>query len=203
MTGRRSVAGVALLVGATLLVVACGSSSAPTAPTTPTEAPFSAAPTTGLPGFSFALPSFTADTELEDQFPTEIGGETLSVVSMMGSDFLSTGASGNQLAPVLQQLGKSPSDLSVAFGSTSAVSVIAFRIQGVPAEQFFTAYTAAAQSQGTTITNASFGGKAVKKVISSDQSVLYLYLHSDVVWTVSGATTLTDALLNEAFSKLP
>jgi hypothetical protein len=205
MTARRTGTGLALLVGAALLVVACSGAAGTTAPTTlaaATEAPASeAAPASGLPGFSFALPSFTSDAELEAKFPKELGGETLQILSMSGSDFLGSGMSGNEIGPILQQLGKAPSDLSVAVGGTTSISVIAFRIKGVPADQFLNAYTSQAQ-QGAAITDASFGGKSVKKVVASGQDPVYLYLKDDVIWTVGGSGP-TDALLNEAFSKLP
>jgi hypothetical protein len=205
MTARRTVKGLALLVGATLLIAACGPSATatgtPGTPTGPaTQPPASEAPSSGLPGFSFALPSFTSDAELEAMFPTSLGGQTLQVLSMSGNDFMGSGMSGTEIGPILQQLGKSPADLSVAVGGTSSVSVIAFRIKGVPADQFLSAYTQTAQ--GATITDASFGGKPVKKVVTTGQDPIYLYLHDDVIWTVGG-TGLTDALLNEAFSKLP
>jgi hypothetical protein len=209
MTARRNVTGLGLVFGASLIIAACGpaanATTAPTTATTPTttEAPGSEAPSSGLPGFSFALPSFTSDAELEAMFPKELGGEPLQVLSMRGSDFMGTGTSGNELGPALQALGKTPADLSVAFGSTMDISVFAFRIQGVAADQFLNAYLQSAQSaQGSTITDASFGGKSVKKVVQTGQDGTYLYLHNDVVWTVGG-TGLTDALLNEAFSKLP
>ena len=208
MTARRTGTGLALLVGAALFVVACSGSAATTAPsaapttlTAATQAPASQAPSSGLPGFSFALPSFTSDAELEAKFPKELGGETIQILSMSGSDFMGSGMSGNELGPVLQQLGKSPSDLSVAVGGTMNISVIAFRIKGVPADQFLNAYTSQA-AQGAAITDASFGGKSVKKVVATGQDPVYLYLKDDVIWTVGGSG-LTDALLNEAFSKLP
>ena len=211
MSARRAGTTLALLAGAALLVVACGNSAASTAPTAPpvtqappTQAPGSApASSGGLPGFSFALPSFTSDAELEAMFPTELGGQTIQVLSMTGSDFLGSGMAGNEIGPALQQMGKSPSDLSVAVGGTTAISVIAFRIKGVPADQFLNAYTAAAGgTSGSTMTDASFGGKAVKKVVTSGQATVYLYLKGDVIWTVGGNAP-TDALLTEAFSKLP
>jgi hypothetical protein len=209
MTARRNATGLAMLVGASLIIAACGpaanATTAPTTATTPTttEVPGSEAPSSGLPGFSFALPSFTSDAELEAMFPKELGGEPLQVLSMRGSDFMGTGTSGNELGPALQALGKTPADLSVAFGSTMDISVFAVRIQGVAADQFLNAYLQSAQSaQGSTITDAGFGGKSVKKVVQTGQDGTYLYLHNDVVWTVGG-TGLTDALLNEAFSKLP
>jgi hypothetical protein len=210
MTARRNATGVGMLVGAMLIIAACGpAANATTAPTTTptsppiTEAPGSEAPASGLPGFSFAMPSFTSDAELEAMFPKELGGEPLTVLSMRGSDFMGSGASGDEIGPILQQLGKTPADLSVAFGGTSNIQVFAFRIQGVAADQFLNAYVQSAQSaQGSTITDASFGGKSVKKVVATGQDAVYLYLHNDVVWTVGGSS-LTDALLNEAFSKLP
>ena len=211
MTARRAGTTLALLTGAALLVVACGSSAATTAPTAPpvTQAPpTQAAPSEPassqlLPGFSFALPSFTSDAELEAMFPKDLGGQPITVLSMAGSDFLGTGMAGAQIGPALQQMGKSPSDLSVAVGGTTAISVIAFRIKGVPADQFLNAYTAAAGgTAGSTITDASFGGKAVKKVVTSGSGSVYLYLKGDIIWTVGGNAP-TDALLTEAFSKLP
>ena len=198
MTVRRIASGLALLLGTTIVVAACGGAAATTAPT-PTAAASEAAPSFGLPGFSFALPSFTSDAELEAMFPTEIGGQPVNVISMSGNDFV--GSAGAQLMPVLQQLGKSPSDLSAAFGGTSQVTIIAFKINGVPAEQFLGAYTASVP--GASIADASFGGKTVKKVVPATGETVYLYLKGDVVFTIGGTTTLTDALLNETFSKLP
>jgi hypothetical protein len=205
MTARRIGTVMSLFVGLALAVVACSGNAATSGPTSAasTEAPFTEAPgSSGLPGLSFALPSFTADTELEAMFPKEIGGKQLQVLSMTGSDFLGSNPAGGEIQPVLTQLGKSPSDLSVAFGSTEDIAIIAFRIKGVPADQFLTAYTQTA-AQGATITDASYGGKSVKKVTTTDQpEATFLYLKNDVIWTVSGSA-LTDALLNEAFSKLP
>jgi hypothetical protein len=207
MTARRT-GTVTLFVGLALAVVACSgsaSTSGPTsAPATENPAPATQAPGfSGLPDFSFALPSFTPDTELEALFPKEINGKPLQIQSMSGSDFLTgSNPAGDAIAPVLTQLGKQPSDLSVGFGGTDEIAIIAFRIKGVPADQFLTAYTQTA-AQGATITDASFGGKSVKKVVVADQpEATYLYLKNDVIWTVSGSA-VTDAILTEAFSKLP
>ena len=210
MTARRTGAALTLSAGIALAIAACSGNAATSAPTTgaatqgpATEAPATEAPgSSGLPGFSFALPSFTADTELEAMFPDQIGGKTLQVLSMTGSDFLGSNPAGNEIAPILTQLGKTPSDLSVAFGGTEDLAVIAFRIKGVPADQFLNAYTQSAP-QGATISDTSMGGKSIKKVVTPDSTTAtYIYLKNDVIWTVSGSA-LTDALLNEAFSKLP
>ena len=215
MTARRTGIATTLLVGLALVVVACSGNAATGAPTTGTSGtgtPATEPPTTsqepassGLPGFSFGLPSFNADTELEAMFPDEIGGQKLQILSMTGSDFMGSGQAGNQLGPILTQLGKAPSDLSVAFGGTTDIAVVAFRIKGIPADQFLTAFMQSAP-QGATITDASYGGKSVKKVVTTDEpSASYLYLKDDVIWTVTsgGTTPPSDAILNEAFSKLP
>jgi hypothetical protein len=201
---RRRAGLLALIAVTALAAVACSGSPATSAPSTsptqdiPSEPPFSI----GLPDFSFALPSFEANPELEAMFPDEIAGQPVQVLSMTGTSFMA-GASGTQLAPVLQQLDAKAADLSVAFGGTAQVTVIAFEIQGVSAQQFFSAYVGTAQgAQGAAIADASFGGKAVKKIVPLGGDVVYLYLHGDVIWTVGG-TSLTDALLTETFSKLP
>lgn len=210
MTAHRAGTGLALLVGAVVLIAACGSSgptNTPTQAVTPPPATQPAAtdalPSFGLPGFSFALPSFSSDQELEGMFPSDIAGQALTVQSMSGNDFLAfAGGTNNPLGPALQQLGKTPEDLSVAFGGTAdgSITVFAFRIKGVNAGQFLNAYTGVAgSSSGATITDANLGGKAVKKVVTGPQTV-YLYLHGDVIWTV---TSTSPTNLAEAFTKLP
>jgi hypothetical protein len=211
LTERRAAVLPALLLGAAALGAAALAACGGTAGATPTPAPASVAqteppigsvPTFALPDFSFALPSFEADPELEALFPDAIGGQPVQVSSLTGSSFMS-GASGTAFAPVLQALDAKAADLSVAFGGTTQVTVIAFELRGVPAEQFFAAYTSTAPgAQGASITDATFGGKAVKKVVPVGADTVYLYLHGEVMWTVGG-TSATDALLTETFSKLP
>jgi len=210
MTARRAGTMLALLTGTALLVVACGSSAATTSPTTPpvTQAPSTqAAPSEPAasqgPGLSFALPSFHSNVELEKLIPTEIGGEAVTTQSMSGAQFM--GTPNNAFASVLGGLGKQPSDLSVAFGFNMELSVIAFQINGIPGGTILDAFKNTTTTAGT-ITDASYGGKAVKKLTPTEagQGASYIYTTQDVVFVVSGGgATLTDALLNEAFSKLP
>lgn len=211
MTATRTGSGLALLVGAAVLVAACGSSGPSTAATQPatqptvTEPPASfALPSFDIPGFSFALPSFSSDADLEAMFPDSIGGETMTVQSMSGADFMNlpggTTAS-KDIETALEQLGKTAADLSVGFGGTTAITIFAFKINGVPADQFLGKYLSST-AVGSTVTDASFGGKSVKKVVTNGQVAAYIYLKGDVLWTVGGNHP-TDALLTEAFSKLP
>ena len=209
MTARRAGTSLALLTGAALLVAACGGAAATTGPSNaagtqvaPSQgAPSEAAPSEGLPGSSFALPSFHSNVDLEKLIPAEIGGEAVTTQSMSGAQFL--GTPNNEFAGVLAGLGKQPSDLSVAFGFNMQLSVIAFQIKGTQGAAILDAFKNSSADVGT-LTDVSFGGKAVKKLTPTDASegTSYVYTTQDVVFVVSGAT-LTDALLNEAFSKLP
>jgi hypothetical protein len=211
MTARRTGLGLAAMTGAAVLFAACGGAGG-TPPTTTPPAPgpvasgsiapaSDALPSFALPGFSFALPSFTADKDLESMFPDTIGGETVTVLSMSGGDFVALGAASKDVQTALQQLGKTPADLSVGVGSTSTLTIYAFRIKGVPADQFLGKYLSST-AVGSSVTDASFGGKTVKKVTTNGQVAAYLYLSGEMLWTVGGASP-SDALLTEAFSKLP
>jgi hypothetical protein len=173
------------------------------APVTQPPATQPAAPTGG-PLDSFALPSLPSeDADLEALLPDELGGEDVLKSSMTGDSFLGTpGAGGEEIAMMLQALGKQPADLSVAFGGTSEISVIAYQVKGIPATQVYASYLQLAQQSGaTTSTDTSLGGKSVKKVVSEDGTV-YIYTAGDVVFSVSG-DDISPALLDETFSKLP
>jgi hypothetical protein len=188
-----------------VLVVACGGST-PTPSPAATVVPITQAPATqpvgsdtGIP--TFALPSFHGDVALESMIPAELGGEAISTQSMSGTEFV--GAPKAEFTKVLGTLGKQLSDLSVAFGSNAKVSVTAFQIDGASGDAILDAFKDETTNGGT-LTDVSFGGKSVKKVTPMDASdgLSYIYTTQDVVFVVSGAA-LTDALLTEAFLKLP
>lgn len=197
---------LAALASLSILVAACGAGAAPGAsPAAATQVPVTQGPAgTGGAVPSLDLSSFHADVELEDLFPDEIGGQTLTVLSMSGAEMMVDGSS-PELEATLTALGKSPSDLSVAFGGVSGVSIIAFQIEGVPGgsilTEFFKAYQ---QETASSITDVTFGGKAVKKIVPTDtgEETTYVYSSRDVVFAVGGET-ITDAQLTEVFSKLP
>lgn len=209
MSTRTTTRALALLAGA-LVLAACGSGTATNAPATQaatqaavaTQAP--AATDNGVP--SFVLPSFHGNVDLEKLIPTQVGGEAITTLSMTGTDFVGSG-SDTELVAVLTALNKQPSDLSVAFGGNSLVQIIAFQVSGVPGSQILNAfYAASQQAGGSSITDASYGGKSIKKIVPTDGSdPSYVYTKNDVVFSVggSGSDPITDALLNEAFSKLP
>ena len=85
------------------------------------------------------------------------------------------------------------------------MTIIAFRISGVPASAIQDAAFKVFQADTpSTISDVTIGGKAVKKVTPTDttEDLTYIYGVQDVIFTVGGSD-LSDALLNELFSKLP
>jgi hypothetical protein len=201
----RQILARALAIGAAaaLAVAACGSTT-PSA--TPTQAPATVAPVTtaappsGLPGFSFELPS--VDKELEDLLPDDVGGEAVTKASVTGDTLLQSGTGGGDFQKVLTALGKAPSDLTAALGGNSKAFIIAFKIKDVPASQFFDQFVQLA-NQGSTsqLSDVTLGGKQVKKFTDAAGTTTYLYLVGDTIITVSPIVP-DDAVLNEIFQKL-
>ena len=186
---RIAVAAVALAVVAT----ACGPSAVPTSTA-------AAAASFGLP--SFALPSFVGDEELEAMFPAAIAGQTLTVTSLNGAEYLARGG-GTQVQPVLDALHKTPDDLSVAFAGVPNLVILAFRVKGSSAADILPALEAVyGQQLNATATPLAISGKTVVRFTAATGEITYVYPVGDVVFTVGGAG-LTDAQLSEVFSALP
>lgn len=212
MTTRSIARPLALLAGVAIFVAACGGGTATQASgastATVTQAPATQAQVTQAPAATagavetFPTASFHGDVDLEAMVPDEIGGEKITTLSMTGEQFMGAGGGDDEFAAIITGLGKQPKDLSVAFGRTSKISIIAFQVDGVPGSLILDAFKNAS-TDGATLTDASFGGKSIEKVTPADSSaVSYVYAIQDVVFVVTG-TALTDALLNEVFSKLP
>lgn len=215
MTARSAARPLAALAVLAIVVAACGGGTATQGPGTqgaPTQAPATQPPATTAATEgpvatgaepSLDLSSFHGDTDLESLFPKEIGGQPLVVLSMTGDQFMGQGAS-PELDAALGTLGKSSSDLSVAFGGGTSVTIVAFKIAGVPGSAILNALFQAYQSQSGTITDQTISGKSVKKVVPADatEGTSYIYAVQDVVFAVGG-DGITDAQLSEAFSKLP
>lgn len=209
----RTARAVALAASLVILVAACGGSGPTQSPAgtgaPATQALVTQAPTTQGPGQTGGLPSFDtssfhADVDLESLLPDEIGGEAITSLSMSGAQFMSQGSS-PEFEAALSALGKTPADLSVAFAGNAKITIIAFQIDGAPADQILTALFNAYQAEmEATVSDVNIAGKAVKKVTPADATagVSYIYAVRDVVFNVGG-TAVTDALLTETFQKLP
>lgn len=209
MTTRTTTRALALLVGA-LVLAACGGSTATNAPGATQGGAATGAPATQAPAGtgggepSFALPSFHGAVDLEKLVPAEIGGEAITTLSMTGTEFVGSEAD-SELTAALASLDKQPSDLSVAFGSNSLVTIFAFQVDGASGSSILNALLAASESDtAPTVSDVSYGGKSVKKLVPVDPTddTTYTYTVNDVVFAVGG-TDVTDTVLNEVFSKLP
>jgi hypothetical protein len=219
-SGRRIAA--VLLTSVMAVVAACGStaspspsaavaaSSPPASSAASVEAsPSASAPASGSPSASVALPSgLNADTDLEKQLPDELAGAKLTKLSMKGSDFLTAGGAANTkpFTDLLSALGKSTNDFSVAVASsaTSGITVVAFRIAGADVSKAVPLFLTAATTNtaNASVSDASVGGKSVKKLSAPSEMAAYVYAHGDIMFFVQQQTA-NEALLNEAFSKLP
>ena len=191
----------AMVAAAALVVAACGGTTATLAPTAApaTVAPATPAPSSILPGFSIDLPS--VDKELEGLLPDEVAGEAVTKASVAG-DMLLQGANSEDFQKVLNALGKAPSDLTAALGGNSKAFIIAFRIKGVPASQFFNQFVQLAnQDPQSQVADVTLGGKQAKKFTDAEGTTTYLYLIGDTIITVSPIVP-DDAVLNEIFQKL-
>jgi hypothetical protein len=129
--------------------------------------------------------------------------------SFTGDFFLGQG--GDQtFGALVQQLGKSPSDLQIAGvrdpSDTLEFELLAFRLAGIPGDQFISALLAAGQAAGSpapTITSTNLGGKQVQVFTSQDGEVSYGYVRGDVVYFFESAAEDGDALVAEIATALP
>ena len=207
MTARITARALAALASVAIVIAACGNGAATTAPATQataTTVPASqptATQAAGGPSID-PLASFHGAQNLEALLPNEVGGVQVVKASIGGTDFMANLGASDELRNALTALGKSPADLSVAFASAGTTTLFAFQVNGVAGSQILSAMIAQ-QAPGSTSTDVSFGGKSVKKVATTDDStVSYVYTSQDVVFVVAGED-ITDAILNEVFSKLP
>ena len=194
----------AVLAGVAVLVAACGGTAATGGPgatgasATQSTATQPAGAATA-PGMSFDLPN--EDAELEALLPDDIGGEPVQKLSMGGTSFLGSGG-GEEFTQILTQFGKTPADMSVALGGNGQVQLAAFQVRGVDAGQLFQAFiSTVGASDGGVVSDATVAGKSVKKLVSAEGEVSYIYASGDVLFTVVAGDS-PQALVDETFSKL-
>jgi hypothetical protein len=184
---RRALEGVAVGAAMTLLV-ACGSTASPN-----TSAAASAAASVAA---SVASPEASAAASASPP-------ATLSKLSFKGDTALTGGGNNSaQLQALLGALGKTASDVSIAVGAGEGITVGVYQINGVDANTLMGVLGQAAQQgqTGSTVTDASKGGKSVKVLSGgSTSTAVYFYAHGDLLFFVSG----DDAKATDALTKLP
>lgn len=205
-TGRLTArtAAAVLIVGG-LGIAACGPGATSTGQ--PTE---SAAPSAGLPstpallsGGPDAQPTPFHDPELEALLPDEIAGEPMQKSTMIGPSMIDPGPGGDKVRAALKKFDKTPEDLSVAFGAAANVSVSAYRIKGIDADEALMSFRFFMDlGKAPTLRDAFIGGKAVKKVVKGTTTG-YFYTYKDVIFTIQPPPDGNDAAVADAISKLP
>jgi hypothetical protein len=139
-----------------------------------------------------AVTPFHAAAELERIIPTQAGGQTLAVESVLGTGFADNRnhkaglrcrwysdqglrcRDQRQLTEVLSKVGRNPSDVSIAVGynetKNKEIEVQATRVNGVSGAQLLDAVLAvlrddaAKRKRNLNVTTASGGGKAVSVI---------------------------------------
>jgi hypothetical protein len=190
-------------------VAACGGAgptAPPVVPTAPIETPIEV-PTFDLETFtppSIVIPSFGSDEELEAMVPDTIGGNLVVKSSVTGIGIRNM-PGGAVVEGQLGTLGATVDDVSAAFGSAgdaaAPILVIAYRIDGVSADEVLEALVDALQAgSGGEVTQTKVAGRDVQQVVAGDGTT-YVYLADDVLFVIGGAVTPT--LLQDVVSQLP
>ncbi len=216
MTTRLATRGLVAALALALAACSSGSSSSASASasasaTTATQSEAASASASESANAS-ALPSFdlpNSDTELEALLPDKIGGQQTTKSSMKGSELMTSGGDNQQIIDFLNSVGAQPDDVSVAFAfalstNASSTAVSAFRVKGVDHSILLNELSTSMQGDvgATGFTDATVGGKSVKKGTAPGQQTtsVYLYGVADLVFSVTSAS---DDAAAEVFSNLP
>ncbi len=196
----------AAVVGVAL--VACGP-AASSSSGEPSGAASQAAASQAESSAGGVLPSFTAGAvaDLEALIPDTVGEMTMQKTSTRGDEFLTSSGADPAVAKFVNDLGVSPSDISIAIGfgftadASSSLGMFVFRASGASTDRLVAAFKEANDADRDaplTWSSASVGGKDVEKAVEGDQTY-YLYAKNDVLFYLSGDPASTE----EAISGLP
>lgn len=218
---------LALLAVLALTVAACSSPSTspssaeasvePSAPASEEASPSEEeSPSEEATGSEAAIPSIelpSSAPELEDALPDDVGGIALQKFSMVGSEFMTTGADNQEFTDFLGRLDAQPDDVSVAgafgFDATSetgsSISIFAFRVAGADTGQLTEELQTSLVTEGSTadMTETNIAGKDVLVGSSTDESTpgsVYLYGVGDIVFFIAAAD---DDQAAEVLEQLP
>lgn len=156
-----------------------------------------------------SLPSVTAGAaaDLEALIPDTVGGLVLQKQSMAASEFLVAPESDPATIKFIEDLGVSPSDVSIAFGfgfstdTSSSLVMFVFRAAGAETGRLVSVFkeaTDASRDSPLTWSSTQVAGKQVE-VSAQGDSTIYLYATGDTLFFISG----DDASTAEAIGGLP
>ncbi len=154
--------------------------------------------------------TFTPDKDLEALFPTQVTGLPVTIQSMSGSDLTTDGAVPPALLQALTALGKTISDLSIAYGYYTDANgtgglISAFQVNGVQMSDLMDVLVPLVLDGQTPAsqTQKQIGGKDVTVIKAAadtpDSELQYLYPKDDVLWVVQAP----EPGLTEVFTNLP
>jgi hypothetical protein len=197
---------IAVTAVAGLVLVACGPSASSSSPSSaPSVAPSQAQESSG----GGVLPSFTAGAvaDLEALIPDKVGALTMQKQSMAGSDYLTSAQSDPATVKFVQDLGVSPSDISIALGfgfssdGSSSLVMFVVRAAGADTDRLVSVFKAADdESRDTPLTwnTTTIAGKQLQVAVDGDTPI-YLSAPGDILFFISGDAASTQ----EAIGGLP
>lgn len=198
---------IAVTAIAGFVLVACGpaatESGSPSSAGQASQAPSEAAQASE----GGAGPSFSEGivAELEALIPDTVGTLTVQKQSMRGSEFLVSGTPDPSTVKFLQDLGVSPSDVSIAlgFGFDAENSFIMFviRAAGADSARLLSVYQQASAADTTSPpewVSATVGGEQVQTAVMGGQTA-YLYAKGDILFFISSTDPDT---VGDVISKL-
>jgi hypothetical protein len=142
------------------------------------------------------MPPMDGDPELEALFPPTIGGETLVVQSMAGTDFISDPEDVAEVNAALASHGKTLDDVSFGIAILPTGTVTAIKVAGADAAAFAEAVLAGTQGGQVEMVPAQVAGKDVMHLPAVSA---YAYPSGDVLWVVQ----LEEPALSEVLTALP
>jgi hypothetical protein len=194
---------IAITAIAGFVLVACGPSASASSGAGASEPPASQAAGQSQ---GEVQPPFSAGVvaDLEALIPDTVGGITMQQkISMRGSEFLVAPGSDPAAVKFIQDLGVSPSDISMATGSgansTTGDFVVMFlvRAAGANSSALISAFETAMNTGGSSPlqwTDGTVGGKHVQ-VAATGTASTYVYAKGDTVfWILANEANATEVL---------
>jgi len=199
----------AALAAVVIILAACGpaaseSSEESAAASIEASIEASAAASEAQPSEGGTLPSEGVVADLEALIPDTVGGLTMQKLSMRGSEFLLGEDPDPATVTFLEDLGVSPSDVSVAFGFSQdgSVVMVLFRAEGADSGQLLSGFKQASGASAESPmewSSATVAGKQVE-VANDGASTTYLYAMDDILVFLA---TADSAAAEEVLGGLP
>jgi hypothetical protein len=154
-----------------------------------------------------AIPSLTegAVADLEALIPNTVGDMTISKQSVQAGDFLTAPGSDPAAVKFVEDLGVSPSDISIATGSgnnadfTKFVFAFVIRARGADSNRLISAFQSAGSADASPLewSGTTVAGKSVQTADAAG-GTNYIYAKNDVMfWVIA-----SDAAVAEQFIAL-